>query len=121
MKPFHRRAVFGLAAVFLCGLTVYAYEYSEAACELTGRFWNREKSRCINPDCRQKDTCGFHAGESRETCETIRPGDSLDKAWYVLGRPSQDEGGKLLWESKAAAKVAEIEPDGEKVGRIICY
>jgi putative toxin 3FTx-tel4 len=39
----------------------------------------------------------------------------------VLGRPSQDDGGKLLWENKAAAKVAEIEPDGEKVGRIICY
>lgn len=63
MKPFPRRAVFGLAAVFLCSLTVYAYEYSEAACELTGRFGNREKSRCINPDCRQKDTCGFRAGE----------------------------------------------------------
>lgn len=75
----------------------------------------------MNPDCRQHDACMLSAGEDKVTCETIRPGDSLDKAWYVLGKPWHEENGRFFWSNKYGDHVAEIERDGEKVGKITCF
>ena len=45
---------------------------------------------------------GEKAGVSREECLSVRPGDKLDKAWFVLGEPQQSEAGCFLWLKPAA-------------------
>ena len=87
-----------------------------SACKLMDRYWNEDKGRCMNPDCRQHDACMLSAGKDKATCETIHPGDSLDKAWYVLGKPwyGGRRGVFFLGVIKDGTHVAEIEPDGEK-------
>jgi hypothetical protein len=105
----------------MTGYGFYAYDYNLIACKLMDRYWNDDKGRCINPDCRQHDVCILSAGKDKATCETIRPGDSLDKAWYVLGKPWHEENGRFFWSNKYGDHVAEIERDGEKVGKITCF
>ena len=112
---------FGIAILLLIGLGIYAYDYNLIACKLMDRYWNEDKGRCMNPDCRQHDACMLSAGKNKATCGTIRPGDSLDKAWYVLGKPWYEEDGRFFWDNKYGDHVAEIEPDGEKVGKITCF
>ena len=64
---------------------------------------------------------GEKAGVSREECLSVRPGDSLDKAWFVLGEPQQSESGRFLWQSKGSGgETARISADGERVGSIVC-
>ena len=112
---------FGIAILVLTGFGIYAYDYNLIACKLMDRYWNEDKGRCMNPDCRQHDACMLSADKSKATCETIHPGDSLDKAWYVLGKPWYEEDGRFFWGNKYGDRVAEIEPDGEKVGKITCF
>jgi len=121
MKLTSRFKRFGIAALLLTGFGIYAYDYNLIACKLMDRYWNEDKGRCMNPDCRPNDACMLSAGKDKATCETIRPGDSLDKAWYVLGKPWYEENGRFFWGNKYGDNVAEIEPDGEKVGKITCF
>ena len=120
MKLTPRLQSLGIAALLMTGYGFYAYDYNLIACKLMDRYWNDDKGRCMNPDCRQHDACMLSAGEDTVTCETIRPGDSLDKAWYVLGEPWYEKNGRFFWDDKYGDHVAEIEPDGEKVGKITC-
>ncbi|HFC8510924.1 TPA: toxin [Neisseria subflava] len=88
MKLTSRFKRFGIAALLLTGFGIYAYDYNLIACKLMDRYWNEDKGRCMNPDCRQHDACMLSTGKDKATCETIRPGDSLDKAcmyWANLG------------------------------------
>ena len=121
MKLTSRFKRFGIAVLLLTGFGIYAYDYNLIACKLMDRSWNEDKGRCMNPDCRQHDACMLSAGKDKATCETIRPGDSLDKAWYVLGEPWYEKNGRFFWDDKYGDHVAEIEPDGEKVGKITCF
>jgi hypothetical protein len=121
MKLTPRLQSLGIAALLMTGYGFYAYDYNWIVCKLMDRYWSEDKGRCINPDCRQHDACGQHPEDTKATCETIRPGDSLDKAWYVLGEPGREENGRFIWTGKASGYIAEIERDGEKVGKITCF
>ena len=56
----------------------------------------------------------------RASNATIRAGDTLDKAWFILGEPAQSHGNHWVWEAKGGGKTAEIRADGERVGTVRC-
>lgn len=92
-----------------------------ARCASGGGRWHASAGYCIRPDCRQRQNCGEKAAVSHEECLSVRPGDSLDKAWFVLGEPQQSESGRFLWQSKGSGgEPARISADGERVGSIVC-
>ena len=86
MKLTLRFKRFGIAALLLTGFGIYAYDYNLIACKLMDRYWNEDKGRCMNPDCRQHDACMLSAGKDKATCETIRTGwIRLGMFWASLG------------------------------------
>jgi len=89
-------------------------------CEKGGSIWHNTQDYCIRPDCRQQHNCGERAFVPREQCQTIRAGDTLDKAWFILGEPAQSHGNHWVWEAKGGGKTAEIRADGERVGTVRC-
>ena len=121
MKPQTR--YFTAAALLAIGSIAAAALFpraNRALCGQGGGIWHNTQDYCIRPDCRQQHNCGEHAFVPREQCQTIRAGDTLDKAWFILGEPAQSHGNHWVWEAKGGGKTAEIRADGERVGTVRC-
>lgn len=89
MKPQTR--YFTAAALLAIGSIAAAALFpraNRALCGQGGGIWHNTQDYCIRPDCRQQHNCGEHAFVPREQCQTIRAGDTLDKAWFILGEPA---------------------------------
>ena len=76
-------AIGGIAAAALFPRT------HRALCGQGGGIWHSTQDYCIRPDCRQQHNCGERAFVPREQCQAIRAGDTLDKAWFILGEPNR--------------------------------
>lgn len=92
---------------------------AKGSCLITSGKWHGSSNYCIRPDCRRRGNCGESAG-AYDKCPLLKAGDSLDKAWYLMGKPQAVEENKQIWADKLGDEYAYIWEKQEKIERIQC-
>jgi hypothetical protein len=113
----------GFILIALVGIMFWRSTLSErpdVLCTKSGGLWFSGTKVCIAPNCYESKTCGVRSSPGLD-CRKLRLGDSIDRAYFVLGEPSQKRGDELTWPlGKSENTVIIVGFSGDKISRLNC-